>query len=282
MALRGMRLSMATCCTYLAGLQHFSFRFGFPMKVVGMHSLGLCCAASNVPRPTASRGRLGNLSVATLILLHAYIHRHFPAHDAIMLLVAIFSAFLGLLRFAGYCSPSQRHFDLGIHLQYSDLTLDTERGVGVGGGASVCLCRTSSILSLHCVTSVTSVAWHTPHLRRPIVHIPGWVILDPGPLGAHPPRGIPFLIQPEHPLLPHRGRVCCGCHGLLLSHDPGPRAVAERLLQALRTAPLQICVPRPAPRVEVFGVTRGTPPPPPPPPSAVTGVRLALSGVNQG
>ena len=68
-----------------------------------------------------------------------------------------------------------------------------------------------------------------------------------------------FLWQPEHTLLPHRGRVCCRCHGLLLSHDPGPRAVAERLLQALHTAPLQICVPSPALHVEVFGVTRSNP-----------------------
>ena len=42
---------------------------------------GLCCAASNAHRPTASPGRLG---------------------DAIMLLAAIFSAFLGLLRSAEY------------------------------------------------------------------------------------------------------------------------------------------------------------------------------------
>ena len=62
-ALRGTRLSVATLRTYVAGLQHFSFRFGFPTKVAGRHSLGLCCAASNAPRPTASRGRLGDLSV---------------------------------------------------------------------------------------------------------------------------------------------------------------------------------------------------------------------------
>ena len=62
-ALRGTRLSVATLRTHVAGLQHFSFRFGFPTKVAGRHSLGLCCAASNAPRPTASRGRLGDLSV---------------------------------------------------------------------------------------------------------------------------------------------------------------------------------------------------------------------------
>ena len=39
-ALRDTRLSVATLRTYLAGLQHFSFRFGFPTKVAGMHSLG--------------------------------------------------------------------------------------------------------------------------------------------------------------------------------------------------------------------------------------------------
>ena len=78
-------------------------------------------------------------------------------------------------------------------------------------------------LSLH---HVTPVAWHTPHLRRPVVRIPGRVILDLGQLGAHPQCGIPFLLRPEHPLLPHWGSVCCGCHGFLLGHDPGPRAVA--------------------------------------------------------
>ena len=62
-ALRGTRLSVATLRAYVAGLQHFSFRFGFPTKVAGMHSRGLCCAASNAPRLTASRGRLGDLSV---------------------------------------------------------------------------------------------------------------------------------------------------------------------------------------------------------------------------
>ena len=39
-AFRGTRLSVATLRTYLAGLQHFSFRFGFPTKVAGMYSLG--------------------------------------------------------------------------------------------------------------------------------------------------------------------------------------------------------------------------------------------------
>ena len=82
-------------------------------------------------------------------------------------------------------------------------------------------------LSLH---RVTPVAWHTPHLRWPVVRIPGRVILDPGPLGAHPLGGIPFLLRPEHPLLPHRGCIRRGGHGLLLGHDPGPQAVEERLL----------------------------------------------------
>ena len=180
-ALRGTRLSVATLRTYVAGLQHFSFRFGFPTKVAGMHSLGLCCAASNAPRPTAARGRLGDLSVTTLILPRAYIRRHFPARDAIMLLAAVFSAFFGLLRSAGYCSPSLRRFDPGVHLQYSDLALDPERGVGSfritasktdpfrggGGGASVRLCRTGSVLSLH---RVTPVAWHTPTFAGPCSH----------------------------------------------------------------------------------------------------------------
>ena len=200
-----------------------------------------------------------------------------------MLLAAIFSSFFGLLRSAEYCSPSPRRLDPGVHLQYSALTLDPERGVaglrikasktdpfgGGGGGGRPCA---SAAPAPHYVPSpprYTSCLAHTPpssarcsHSRR--------VILDPGPLGAHPPRGIPFLLRPEHPVLPHRGRVRRGCHGLLLGHDPGPRAVEERLLQALHTATLQICVPSPATHVEVFGVTRGhsgpppTPPPPPP------------------
>ena len=95
-----------------------------------------------------------------------------------MLLAAVFSAVFGLLRSAGYCSPSLRRFDPGVHLPYSDLTLDPERGVGIcasrrqrqissggGGGESVRLCRTGSILSLH---RVTPVAWRTLHLRRPV------------------------------------------------------------------------------------------------------------------
>ena len=267
-ALRGTRLSVATLRTYLAGLQHFSCRFGFPTKVAGMHSLGFVLRGlqrSQADRFTRPPRR--PITVTTLILLRAYIRRHFPARDAVMLLAAIFSAFFGLLRSAEYCSPSLRRFDPGVHLQYSDLTLDPERGVaslrikasktdpfrGGGGSVRAPLPHRLRSLPLH---RVTPVAWHTPHLHRPVVRIPGRVILDPDPLGAHPPRGIPFLLRPEHPLLPHRGRVRRVCHGLLLGHDPGPRAVEERLLQALRTDPLKICVPSPATHVEVFGVTR--------------------------
>ena len=168
-----------------------------------------------------------------------------------------------------------RVLDDGVHLQCSDLTLDPECRVGSlrikvsktdpfqgggGGGVRLPLLHRLCSLSLHCVTPV---AWHTPHHCRPVVCIPGRVIPDPGPLGAHPPCNIPFLLRPEHPLLLHRGGggggggICCGCHGLLLGHDPGPRAVAERLLQVLRTAPLHVCVPSPSPHVAVFRVTWG-------------------------
>ena len=163
------------------------------------------------------------------------------------------SPLFGLLRSAGYCSPSLRRFDPGVHLRYSDLTLDPERGVGSlritasktdpfrggGGGGGVRAPLPHRLRSVPSPRYTSSLAHTPPSPAR--VRIPGRVILDPGPLGAHPPRGIPFLLRPEHPLLPHRGRVRCGCHGLLLGHDPGPRAVAERLLQALRTAPLQMC-----------------------------------------
>ena len=264
MALRGTRLSVATLRTYLAGLQHFSFRFGFPTKVAGMHSLGFVLRGlqrSQTDRFTRPPGR--PVTVTTLILLRAYIRRHFPPRDAIMLLAAISSAFFDLLRSAEYCSLSSRRFDPDVHLQYS--TLDPERGVASlrikaskthpfrgGGEASVRLCRTGSALftALHQLLG-------TPHLRRPVVRIPGRVILDPGPLGAHPPRGIPFRLRPEHPLLPHRGRVRCGCHGLLLGHDPGPRAVERATPSgAMYSSPPHMCS-SPAPHVEVFGVTRG-------------------------
>ena len=69
--------------------------------------------------------------------------------------------------------------------------------------------------------------------------------------------GLSFLLRPQHPLLPHRGRVRRGGHGFLLGHDPGPRAVAGRLLPALRPAPSQVRVPRPTKHAKVFGVTRG-------------------------
>ena len=158
-ALRGTRLSVATLRTYLAGLQHFSFRFGFPTKLAGMHSLGFVLRGlrrSQADRFTRPHRR--PITVTTLILLRAYIHRRFPARDAVMLLAAIFSAF-GLLRSAEYCSPSPRRFDPAVHLQYRDLTLDPARGVASlritasktdpfpgGGGASVRLCHTSPAL----------------------------------------------------------------------------------------------------------------------------------------
>ena len=150
-ALRGTRLSVTT---------HFSFRFGFPTKVAGMHSLGFVLRGlrrSQADRFTRPPRR--PITVTNLILLRAYIHRRFPARDAVMLLAAIFSAFFGLLRSAEYCSPSPRRFDPVVHLQYRDLTLDPDRGVASlcikasktdpfrgGGGSSVRLCRTGSAL----------------------------------------------------------------------------------------------------------------------------------------
>ena len=160
-ALRGTRLSVATLRTYLARLQHCSFRFGFPTKVVGMHSLGfVLCGLRRSQADRFTRPPRRPIMVTTLILLRAYIHRHFPVRNAIMLLAAIFSAFFGLLRSAEYCSPSLCRFDLGIHLQYRNLTLDPDRGVaslrikasktdpfrGWGRGESVRLCCTGSAL----------------------------------------------------------------------------------------------------------------------------------------
>ena len=156
-ALWGTHLSVATLHTYLAGLPHFSFRFGFPTKVAGMHSLWF--VLRGLQRSQAdlfTRLPRRPITVTALILLRAYIRCHFPARDAIMLLTAIFSSFFGLLRSTGYCSPSQHRFDPGAHLQYSDLTLDPERGVeslritasqtDPFRGASVRLCRTGSVL----------------------------------------------------------------------------------------------------------------------------------------
>ena len=153
-----LELFVALLRTYLAGLQHFSFRFGFPMKVAGMHSLGFVLRGlrrSQADRFTRPPRR--PITVTTLILLRAYIHRRFPARDAVMLLAAILSAFFGLLRSAEYCSPSPRRFDPAVHLQYRDLTLDPARGVAslrikasktdpFREGASVRLCRTGSAL----------------------------------------------------------------------------------------------------------------------------------------
>ena len=175
-ALRGTRLSVATLRTYLAGLQHFSFRFGFPTKVAGMHSLGFVLRGlrrSQADRFTWPPWR--PITVTTLILLRAYIHRRFPARDAVMLLAAIFSAFFGLLRSAEYCSPSPRRFDPAVHLQYRDLT---PRGVA----------------SLRIKASKTDLFREGASMRRPVVRIPGRVIPDPGPLGAHPPGGLSFLL----------------------------------------------------------------------------------------
>ena len=78
-----------------------------------------------------------------------------------------------------------------------------------------------------------------------------------GPAWGTSSGGLSFLLRPQHPLLPHRGRVRRGGHGFLLGHDPGPRAVAGRLLPALRPAPSQVRVPCPTTHAEVFGVTRG-------------------------
>ena len=201
-ALRDTRLFVATLRTYLAGLQHFSFRFGFLTKVAGIHSLEFVLRGlrrSQANRFTRPPRR--PITVTTLIPLRAYIHWHFPARDAIMLLAAIFSAFFGLLRSAEYCSPFPGRFDPGVHLQYRDLTLGPcasrhQRqipsgggggGEGGGGGRAPLPHRLRS-LSLH---RVTPVAWHAPNLRLPVVRIPGRIILDPGPLGAHPPGVFP-------------------------------------------------------------------------------------------
>ena len=171
MALRGTRLSVATLRTYLAGLQHFSFRFGFPTKVAGMHSLGFVLRGlqrSQADRFTRPPKR--PITVTTLILLRAYIRRHFPARDAIMLLAAIFSAFCGLLRSAEYCSPSPRRFNPGV--QYSDLTRDPERGVAslrieasktdpFRRGGRPCASAASAPLSVPSPRSTSCLA-HTP------------------------------------------------------------------------------------------------------------------------
>ena len=126
----------------------------------------------------------------------------------------------------------------------------------LGWGAHPCAsaARAPLSVSLH---RAAPVAWRPPHLRRPVVRIPGWVIPNPGPLGAHPPGGLSFLLRPQHPLLPYRGRVRRRGHGFLFGHDPGPRAVEGRLLPALRPAPRQVRVPRPTTHAEVFGVTWG-------------------------
>ena len=165
----------------------------------------------------------------------------------------------------------------GIHLQYSDLPLDPERGVGISalrrqrqipfggwGGGGV---RAPLLHRLRSVPSprYTSCLAHTPPSPAR-VRLPGRVILDPGPLGAHPPRGVPFLLRPAHPLLPPRGRVRCGCHGLLLGMIPALGRLRLRSDSFKRYVQLPSrCVPSPAPRVEVFGVTRGHSGPPPSP-----------------
>ena len=110
-----------------------------------MHSLGFVLRGlrrSQADRFTRPPRR--PITVTTLILLRAYIHRHFPARDAVMLLAAIFSAYFGLLRSAEYCSPSPRRFDPVAHLQYRHLTLDEFAHQGVkdgslpGGGRRPC------------------------------------------------------------------------------------------------------------------------------------------------
>ena len=134
------------------------------------------CAA----RPATLPGRLFPAAAWATYQYHpevaAYIRRHFPARDAIMLLAAVFSAFFGLLRSAGYCSPFLRRFarastcSTAISLSTPNAGWEfAHHGVKdrslPGGGGSVRFCRTGSVLSLH---RVTPVAWHTPHLRRPV------------------------------------------------------------------------------------------------------------------
>ena len=178
-ALRGTRLSVATLRTYLAGLQHFSFRFGFPTKVAGMHSLGFVLRGlrrSQADRFTRPPRR--PITVTNLILLRAYIHRRFPARDADMLLAAIFSAFFGLLRSAEYCSPSPRRFDPAVHLQYRDLTLDPARGVASlrikasktdpfrGGGGRPCASAARAPLSVPSPRCISCLAPTPPSSAR--------------------------------------------------------------------------------------------------------------------
>ena len=201
-ALRGTRLSVATLRTYVAGLQHFSLRFGFPMRVADIHSLGLLLRGlqrSQADRFTRPPRR--PITVATPILLRAYIRRHFPARDAVMLLAAIFPAFFGLLPYAEYCSPLRAALTRASTYS-TTLSLDPERGVASlrikasktdpfrWGWGSVRLPLPHRLRSVP-PPRYTSCLAHTPtsarsHSRR--------VILDPGLLGAHPPRGIPFLV----------------------------------------------------------------------------------------
>ena len=271
-ALRGTRLSLATLRTYLARPQLFSFRFGFPTKVAGMLSLGFVLRGlrrSQADRFTRPPRR--PITVTTLILLRAYIHRRFPARDAVMLLAAIFSAFFGLLSSAEYCSPSPRRFDPVVHLQYHGTAgwrvcaSRRRRRIPFGGGGggvgwSVRLCRTGSALCPF--TALHQLLGTHPTFVGPLFAFQDASYLTRARLG-HILRGggggggLSFLLRPEHPHLPHRGRVRRGGHGFLLGHDQGPPAVEGRLLQALRPAPRQVRVPRPATHAEVFGVTRG-------------------------
>ena len=260
-ALWGTRLSVATLRTYLAGLPHFSFRFGFPTKVVGMHSLGFVLCGlqySQVDRFTRPPRR--PITVTTLILLRAYIRRHLPGSqryhaprcNLLCLLLACCALrdtapLLSALRPG--CPPAVQRSHSRPRMQGGEFAHHgvTDRSLLGGGGGAPC----DSVPSA-CYTSGLA---HTPLLPARCSHS-GTGHTCPGQAwGTSSVR-----------ILPHRGPIiCCGCHGLLLGHDPGPRAVAERLLQALRTAPLQICVPSPAPHFEVFGVTRGHSGPPPPP-----------------
>ena len=226
-----------------------------------------CSQADRFPRPP------GQPISTTLILPRAYIRRHFPARDAIMLLSAVFSAFFGLLRSAGYCSPSLRRFarastcSTAISLstpnagwEFAHHSVIDRSLPGGGGGVRAPLPhRLRSVPS----PRYTSCLAHTPPSPAR-VRLPGRVILDPGPFGAHPPRGVPFHLRPAHPLLPPRGRVRCGCHGLLLGMIPALGRLRIDSFKRYVQLPSR-CVPSPAPRVEVFGVTRGHSGPPPSP-----------------
>ena len=226
-------------------------------------------AASNAHRPTASHSRLGDLSqlpprpfcvrtfaaTSRLATLSCSSPRSSPPSLASSAPRNTAPPLRAALTQASTCSTA---ISLSTPNGVASLRLKASKIDPFRAGGRPCASAAPAPLSVPS-PRYTSYLAHTPHFVGPLFRVPGRVILDPGPLGAHPPRGIPFLLRPEHPLLPHLGRVRRGCQGLLLGHAPGPRAMEERLPQSLRVgdAPPQICVPSPATHVEVFGPYRG-------------------------